>query len=177
MCHPAWRHARVAAQHLKDLARLRRVRDRIDREYARPLDVDVLARDAGMSPGHLGRLFRQAYGRSPYSYLMARRVEHATVLLRRGDLGVAEVRSLVGCSSPGVFGAHFAERVGMEPGVYRRRAAAGATEAPSRVQPSRGQPSLVRPSHGQPSHGTKRSAEPVSFREAPAALPSLAWHS
>ncbi|MFC8553215.1 helix-turn-helix transcriptional regulator, partial [Streptomyces sp. NPDC057273] len=118
MCHPAWMRALVAAQHLKDLARLRRVRDRIDREYARPLDVEGLARDAGMAPGHLGRRFRQAYGRSPYSYLMARRVEHATALLRRGDLSVAEVCSEVGCSSPGTFGAHFAERVGMEPGVY-----------------------------------------------------------
>ncbi|MFF7082401.1 hypothetical protein [Streptomyces lavendulae] len=81
MCHPAWGRARAAARHLDDLARLRRVRDRIDREYARPLDVEALARGAGLPAGELSRRFRLAYGLSPYAYLLARRVERATVLL------------------------------------------------------------------------------------------------
>ena len=79
------------AQHLRDLARLRRVRDRIDREYAQPLDVEALARGAHMSAGHLSREFRRAYGESPYAYLMTRRIERAMALLRRGDLTVTEV--------------------------------------------------------------------------------------
>ena len=83
-------------QHLRDLARLRRVRDRIDREYAQPLDVEALARGAHMSAGHLSREFRLAYGESPYSYLMTRRIERAMALLRRGDLSVTEVCFAVG---------------------------------------------------------------------------------
>jgi AraC-like DNA-binding protein len=105
---------------LEDLARLRRVRDRIDREYARPLDVEALARDAHMSPGHFSRLFRQAYGESPYSYLMTRRIERAMALLRRGDMSVTEVCFEVGCSSLGTFSTRFTELVGMPPGAYRR---------------------------------------------------------
>ena len=88
-----------AAQHLRDLARLRRVRDRIDREYAQPLDVEALAHGAHMSAGHLSREFRLAYGESPYGYLMTRRIERAMALLRRGDLSVTEVCFAVGCSS------------------------------------------------------------------------------
>jgi AraC-like DNA-binding protein/catechol 2,3-dioxygenase-like lactoylglutathione lyase family enzyme len=81
----------AAGQHLRDLARLRRVRDRIDREYARPLDVEALARGVNMSAGHLSRAFKLAYGESPYGYLMTRRIERAMALLRRGDLSVTEV--------------------------------------------------------------------------------------
>ncbi|MEO6091142.1 MAG: AraC family transcriptional regulator [Umezawaea sp.] len=112
-----------AAQHLRDLARLRRVRDRIDREYAQPLDVEALARDAHMSAGHLSREFRAAYGESPYSYLMTRRIERAMTLLRRGDLSVTEVCFAVGCSSLGTFSTRFTELVGMPPSTYRRQAA------------------------------------------------------
>jgi AraC-like DNA-binding protein len=83
----------AAAQHLRDLARLRRVRDRIDREYAQPLDVEALARGVNMSAGHLSREFRRAYGESPYASLMTRRIERAMALLRRGDLSVTEVCS------------------------------------------------------------------------------------
>jgi AraC-like DNA-binding protein len=108
---------------LEDLARLRRVRDRIDREYARPLDVEALARDAHMSPGHFSRLFRQAYGESPYSYLMTRRIERAMALLRRGDMSVTEICFEVGCSSLGTFSTRFTELVGMPPGAYRREQA------------------------------------------------------
>src|ERR671939_1997874 len=97
----------AAAQHLRDLALLRRVRDRIDREYAKPLDVEALARGAHMSAGHLSREFRLAYGESPYAYLMTRRIERAMALLRRGDLSVTEVCFAVGCSSLGTFSTRF----------------------------------------------------------------------
>ncbi|MEU6525738.1 helix-turn-helix transcriptional regulator [Streptomyces sp. NPDC046924] len=118
------------AQRLRDLARLRRVRDRIDREYAQPLDVEALARGAHMSAGHLSREFRAAYGESPYSYLMTRRIERAMTLLRRGDLSVTEVCFAVGCSSLGTFSTRFTELVGMPPGAYRRRAASTAAGLP-----------------------------------------------
>ena len=108
----------AAEQHLRDLAWLRRVRDRIDREYAQPLDVEALARGAHMSAGHLSREFRLAYGESPYSYLMTRRIERAMALLRRGDLSVTEVCFDVGCSSLGTFSSRFSELVGMSPSAY-----------------------------------------------------------
>jgi AraC-like DNA-binding protein len=110
----------VTDQHLRDLALLRRVRDRIDREYAQPLNVDELARGAHMSAGHLSRQFRLAYGESPYSYLMTRRIERAMALLRRGDLTVTEVCFEVGCSSLGTFSTRFTELVGITPSDYRR---------------------------------------------------------
>ncbi|OBA77010.1 AraC family transcriptional regulator [Mycobacterium sp. 1554424.7] len=112
-----------AEQRLRDLALLRRVRDRIDRDYAQPLDVEALARAVHMSAGHLSREFRRAYGESPYSYLMTRRIERAMALLRRGDLSVTEVCFAVGCSSLGTFSTRFTELVGMPPSEYRRRAA------------------------------------------------------
>jgi AraC-like DNA-binding protein len=121
----------AAEQHLRDLARLRRVRDRIDREYAQPLDVEALARDAHMSAGHLSREFRLAYGESPYSYLMTRRIERAMALLRRGDLSVTEVCFAVGCSSLGTFSTRFTELVGMPPSIYRREAQRGTVDLPS----------------------------------------------
>ncbi len=120
-------------QRLRDLARLRRVRDRIDREYAKPLDVEALARGVHMSAGHLSRQFRLAYGESPYSYLMTRRIERAMALLRRGDLSVTEVCFAVGCQSLGTFSTRFTELVGMPPSVYRRRAADHAAGIPSCV--------------------------------------------
>jgi AraC-like DNA-binding protein len=116
---------------LEDLARLRRVRDRIDREYARPLNVEALARGAHMSAGHLSRQFREAFGESPYSYLMTRRIERAMALLRRGDLSVTEVCFEVGCSSLGTFSTRFAELVGMPPSAYRREQADAAAGIPS----------------------------------------------
>jgi AraC-like DNA-binding protein len=111
-----------AAQQLEDLVRLRQVRDRIDREYAQPLDVEALARGVHLSSGHLSRAFRRTYGESPYSYLMTRRIERAKALLDRGDLSVTEVCFAVGCSSLGTFSTRFTELVGMPPSAYRRRA-------------------------------------------------------
>ena len=115
-------------QRLRDIAVIRRVRDRIDREYAEPLNLEALARGAHMSAGHLSREFRRIYGESPYSYLMTRRIERAMTLLRRGDLSVTEVCFAVGSSSLGTFSTRFTELVGVPPSVYRRdhsQAAAG----------------------------------------------------
>ncbi|HEX4344589.1 MAG TPA: helix-turn-helix transcriptional regulator, partial [Solirubrobacteraceae bacterium] len=123
----------ATAPHLRDLALLRRVRDRMDREYDRPLDVEALARGAHMSAGHLSRQFRLAYGESPYGYLMTRRIERAMALLRRGDLSVTEVCFAVGCSSLGTFSTRFAELVGVPPSVYRRDAATATEGMPSCV--------------------------------------------
>jgi AraC-like DNA-binding protein len=106
---------------LEDLVRLRRARDRIDREYAEPLDVPTLARDAFMSAGHFSRCFRAAFGETPYGYLMTRRIERAKALLRRGDLSVTEVCVAVGCTSLGSFSTRFTELVGESPSAYRAR--------------------------------------------------------
>jgi AraC-like DNA-binding protein len=118
------------AQHLRDLARLRRVRDRIDREHVQPLDVEALARGVNMSAGHLSRQFRLAYGESPYAYLMTRRIERAMALLRRGDLSVTEVCFAVGCASLGTFSTRFTELVGVPPSIYRAQAARRTAEMP-----------------------------------------------
>jgi transcriptional regulator GlxA family with amidase domain len=106
---------------LEDLKRLRRARDTMDRDYAEPLDVPRLARVALMSPGHFSRSFRAAYGETPYSYLMTRRIERAKMLLRRGDLTVTEVCLEVGCTSLGSFSSRFTELVGESPSAYRDR--------------------------------------------------------
>ncbi|WP_189935536.1 helix-turn-helix domain-containing protein [Streptomyces sulfonofaciens] len=106
---------------LEDLVRLRRVRDLMDRDYAAPLDVPALARAALMSSGHFSRSFRAAFGESPYSYLMTRRIERAKALLRRGDLSVTEVCFAVGCTSLGSFSSRFTELVGESPSAYRAR--------------------------------------------------------
>jgi AraC-like DNA-binding protein len=144
--------SRSASEHrLRDLARLRRVRDRIDREYAQPLDVEALARGVHMSAGHLSREFRLAYGESPYSYLMTRRIERAMTLLRRGDLSVTEVCFAVGCSSLGTFSTRFTELVGMPPSTYRSEAARAAAGLPACV--------------------AKQVTRPVRNRETQVALP------
>jgi AraC-like DNA-binding protein len=117
-------------QHLRDLVSLRRVRDRIDREYARPLDVEALARGANMSAGHLSREFKKAYGESPYGYLMTRRIERAMTLLRRGGMSVTEVCFAVGCSSLGTFSTRFTELVGMPPSAYRVEEASATAGIP-----------------------------------------------
>jgi AraC-like DNA-binding protein len=138
----------VEEHRLSDLARLRRVRDRIDREYAQPLDVEALARGVNMSAGHLSREFRRAYGEAPYGYLMTRRIERAMALLRRGDLSVTEVCFTVGCSSLGTFSTRFTELVGVPPSVYRREAAGATAGIPSCVakqvtRPMRNREALV----------------------------------
>jgi len=104
-----------------DLARLRRAKDFMDREYAQPLDVPAMARKALMSPAHFSRLFRAAYGEAPYTYLLTRRVERAKALLRRGELTVTDVCLMVGFSSLGSFSSRFTEIVGETPSAYRAR--------------------------------------------------------
>ena len=111
----------MTPEDLADLAHLRRARDLMDREYARPLDVSAIARAALMSPAHFSRRFRAAYGETPYAYLMTRRIEKAKALLRRGDMSVSEVCMEVGCTSLGSFSARFAELVGETPTAYRAR--------------------------------------------------------
>ncbi|MDT0304634.1 helix-turn-helix transcriptional regulator [Streptomonospora wellingtoniae] len=143
-----------AEQHLRELSRLRRVRDRIDREYAQPLDVEALAQGVNMSAGHLSRRFRLAYGESPYSYLMTRRIERAMALLRGGGLSVTEVCFAVGCSSLGTFSTRFTELVGVPPSVYRRES--------------------ERATAGMPACVAKQVTRPVRNREAPAARSGLA---
>ncbi|WP_172382603.1 helix-turn-helix transcriptional regulator [Streptomyces sp. MNP-20] len=170
MCKPEWRRARVQAQRLADLARLRRVRDRIDREYARPLDVEALAHAVNMSAGHLSRRFRAAYGESPYAYLMTRRIERATALLRRGDLSVTEVCFTVGCASLGTFTTRFTELVGMPPGAFRRRAAEAAADAAGTTRDA-GAAIAV---EGMPACVAKQVSRPVRIREAPAVAQPLA---
>ena len=119
------RHARVhnvrVSADLDELRRLRRARDQMDREYARPLDVAALARTALMSPAHFSRRFREAYSETPYSYLMTRRIERAKALLRLGELSVTEVCFAVGCSSLGSFSTRFTQLVGESPSAYRAR--------------------------------------------------------
>ncbi|UOQ56472.1 helix-turn-helix transcriptional regulator [Leucobacter allii] len=134
-------------QRIRDLLLLRRVRDRIDRDYAHPLDVEGLARGVGLSAGHLSRAFRAAYGESPYSYLMTRRIERAMTLLRRGDLSVTEVCFAVGYGSLGTFTTRFTELVGMPPGRYRRECGG----------PLAGLPGIV----------AMRATKPVRNREVP----------
>jgi AraC-like DNA-binding protein len=141
-------------QRLRDLALLRRVRDRIDREYAQPLNVEALARGVHISAGHLSREFRAAYGESPYSYLMTRRVERAMALLRVGELSVTDVCFAVGCQSLGTFSTRFTELVGMPPSAYRRAAADGAPGLPACV--------------------AKQVTRPIRNREARVTEPQLA---
>ena len=141
------------AQHLRDLALLRRVRDRIDREYAQPLDLQALARGAHLSAGHLSRQFKLAYGESPYAYVMTRRIERAMALLRRGDHSVTEVCMAVGWGSLGSFSSRFTELVGMSPSSYRRQAA--------------------RATAGMPSCVARQVTRPVRNREAPVARTQL----
>jgi AraC-like DNA-binding protein len=137
----------ASTEHLRDLARLRRVRDRIDRDYARPLDVEALARGAHMSAGHFSREFRLAFGESPYSYLMTRRIERAMALLRCGDLSITEICFAVGCSSLGTFSTRFTELVGVPPSAYRRQAAGALA--------------------GMPPCVAKQATRPIRNREAP----------
>jgi transcriptional regulator GlxA family with amidase domain len=139
-------------QYLRDLALLRRVRDRMDREYAQPLDVEALARGVHMSAGHLSRQFKLAYGESPYAYLMTRRIERAKALLDRGDLSVTDVCFAVGCSSLGTFSTRFTELVGKSPSAYRREAAGEMA--------------------GIPSCETKKVTRPVRNREARSSSPA-----
>ena len=138
-------------QRLRDLRLLRQVKDRIDRDYAQPLDVEALARGVHMSAGHLSREFKRAYGEPPYSYLMTRRIERAMALLRRGDLSVTDVCFEVGCSSLGTFSTRFTELVGVSPSAYRDRMAAEMAESAGET------PSCITKQVTRPTRSTTRS--------------------
>jgi transcriptional regulator GlxA family with amidase domain len=144
----------ISAERRRDLVLLRRVRDRMDREYAQPLDVEALARGVNMSAGHLSRQFKLAYGESPYSYLMTRRIERAMALLRRGELSVTEVCFAVGCQSLGTFSTRFTELVGVPPSTYRTREADATAGIPPCV--------------------AKQVTRPIRNREASVSAPQLA---
>ena len=140
--------------YLRELAQLRRAKDRIDREYSQPLNVESLAKDIHMSAGHFSRRFKAAYQESPYSYLMTRRIERAMALLRKGDLSVTAVCFAVGCSSLGTFSTRFSELVGMPPSAYKQEAESSTAVIPACV--------------------AKQVTRPVRNREAPAPEPQLA---
>ncbi|GAA3250019.1 transcriptional regulator [Streptomyces roseochromogenus] len=142
----------LGGMNLEDLVRLRRARDAMDRDYAQPLDVPALAKVALMSPGHFSRSFRAAYGETPYSYLMTRRVERAKALLRRGDMSVTDVCFAVGCTSLGSFSSRFSELVGESPSAYRARSHEDGAAVPACV--------------------AKVSTRPVRNGEAKSAAPS-----
>ena len=122
----------MTSEELANLAHLRRARDLMDREYSRPIDVAELARTALMSPAHFSRQFRAAYGETPYSYLMTRRIERAQALLR-GDMSVTDVCMAVGCTSLGSFSARFTQLVGETPTAYRARDHRALANLPSCV--------------------------------------------
>lgn len=135
---------------LDDLARLRRARDTMDRDYASPLDVPALARAAFMSPGHFSRSFRAAYDETPYSYLMTRRIERAKALLRRGDLSVTDVCFEVGCTSLGSFSSRFTELVGESPSAYRARPHDDSAAIPACVAKVYSRPVRIREANPAP---------------------------
>jgi AraC-like DNA-binding protein len=160
----------VTREELENLAHLRRARDLMDREYARPLDVAALARAALMSTAHFSRQFRAAYGETPYSYLMTRRIERAKALLRGDELSVTEVCLAVGCSSLGSFSARFTELVGETPTAYRAKDHAALANVPGCIAKD-----LTRPSRkptGKPNTELphKPSTKRSRIEEAPRVL-------
>jgi AraC-like DNA-binding protein len=142
----------VTPEDLANLAHLRRARDLMDREYARPLDVAALAREALMSTAHFSRQFREAYGETPYAYLMTRRIERAKALLRRGDLSVTEVCLEVGCTSLGSFSARFTRLVGQTPTAYRTRDHSALADLPACIARD-----ITRPRNGSSRIGEARA--------------------
>ncbi len=150
----------MTPEKLANLAHLRRARDLMDREYARPLDVAALARAALMSTAHFSRQFRATYGETPYAYLMTRRIERAKALLRRGDLSVTEVCIAVGCTSLGSFSARFTQLVGETPTAYRARDHGALASVPGCVAKD-----LTRPQpHAEQDRRSARGAGPLALR-------------
>jgi AraC-like DNA-binding protein len=146
----------MTPQELENLAHLRRARDLIDREYARPLDVPTMAQRALMSAGHFSRQFRAAYGETPYSYLMTRRIERAMALLR-GGMSVTDACMTVGCTSLGSFSSRFTEIVGMTPSEYRSREHDAVTAMPACVAKVQTRPIRTKPAPAEA--GSSRNGE------------------
>jgi AraC-like DNA-binding protein len=145
----------AASVDVRDLIRLRKAKDRMDREFDRPLDVPALARSAAMSAGHFSRSFKAAFGESPYSYLMTRRIERAKALLRYGDMSVTDACFAVGCTSLGSFSSRFTELVGESPSAYRARNHSAVAAIPGCV--------------------VKVMTKPIRNGEAAAVAASLRW--
>jgi len=145
----------MTAEDLATLARLRRARDLMDREFAQPLDVATLAHEALMSSAHFSRRFRATYGETPYSYLMTRRIERAKFLLRRGDLSVTEVCLAVGCTSLGSFSARFTQLVGEAPTAYRSRDHGGLTGIPTCIVKHAARPARSQSSRNEEAFGVQ----------------------
>lgn len=144
----------MTPQELENLAHLRRARDLIDRDFAKPLDLPTIARTALMSPAHFSRQFRAAYGETPYNYLMTRRIERAMALLRSG-VSVTDACMAVGCTSLGSFSSRFAEIVGETPSAYRRHQHEAVKAMPACVvkthaRPARTGPSRIKEATGGP---------------------------
>lgn len=138
----------MTPQELENLAHLRRARDLIDRDFAQPLDVPTMAARALMSPAHFSRSFRAAYGETPYSYLMTRRIERAMALLRDGA-SVTDACLAVGATSLGSFSSSFTEITGETPSAYRRREHSAV----------RAMPSCIAKAHTRPRRGSSRIGE------------------
>jgi AraC-like DNA-binding protein len=151
------------SDNIADLAHLRRARDLIDRDYAKPLDVPAMARAALMSPAHFSRKFHAAYGETPYSYLMTRRIERAKALLRQG-MSVTDACVTVGCTSLGSFSSRFAEIVGESPSQYRARDHRELEAVPSCVTKVATRPRRTRRPADNQSEQDRRSAAPVDVR-------------
>ena len=128
---------------IAELAHLRRARDLLEREYARPLNVPAMARAALMSPSLFSRRFREAYGETPYAYLQARRVERAMGLLREGDLSVTDVCIAVGFTSLGSFSSTFTRLVGEPPSAYKARDHARLAPVPPCMTRARARPGWI----------------------------------
>jgi AraC-like DNA-binding protein len=156
-----WYRRRMDPQDLANLAHLRRARDLIDREYARPLDVPTMARQALMSPAHFSRQFRAVYGETPYSYLMTRRIERAMALLR-GGMSVTDACMTVGCTSLGSFSSRFTEIVGETPSAYRSRKHTAVTAMPPCEAKLRTRPTRTAPQPGAPSRNREAASDAVA---------------
>ncbi len=154
----------MTPEELAELAHLRRARDLIDREYARPLDVPTMARRALMSPAHFSRRFRAVYGETPYSYLMTRRIERAMALLR-GGMSVTDACMAVGCTSLGSFSSRFTEIVGETPSAYRARPHGAAEVMPACIAMVNLRPSR-RPAAGARRSGTDAGGAGADARGA-----------
>jgi AraC-like DNA-binding protein len=127
---------------------LLRAKDLADARYFEPLDVDELARAAGLSRAHFSREFRRAFGETPHAYLVTRRLERAAALLRSTDRSVADVCLSVGLRSVGSFTTAFTRTYGLSPTAYRASFPPAADYALI--------PACVLRAYGRPQHSTFR---------------------
>lgn len=125
---------------------LTRAKDLADARYVEPLDVDDLARAAGMSRAHFSREFRRAFGETPHQYLLTRRLERAAALLRMTDRSISDICFSVGLKSLGSFTTRFTRTYGVPPAAYRAQFPAAASYAMI--------PACVARAYGRPQRST-----------------------